>query len=295
MPYRYTFDHSPWGDLRLWKQTYPTVQQGLELLRSEIQAWNEKALQNGAANAPFREEIADLDRMIEYGQEQLSSGHDQMVTFSRVSVGSLRYLKAGLVLMMARREREISENELSGWPGSVIAAMRQGLEDIRRISQDLDVPPADILDEVAVGLGRIPVEAPAEWDAFVAHASEDKDSFVRPLAERLVSRGLRVWFDESTLRVGDSLRRSIDLGLSRSRFGIVVVSPSFFAKEWPQRELDGLTSREGLGNKVILPVWHEIGFEEVRRFSPTLADKLAVKSSEGLGRVVEELLNAIRV
>jgi hypothetical protein len=45
-----------------------------------------------------------------------------------------------------------------------------------------------------------------EWDVFVSHASEDKEGFVRPLAEALKDRGLRVWFDEFTLRVGDSLR-----------------------------------------------------------------------------------------
>jgi len=294
MPYQYTFDHTPWGTLRIGRRAYPVVQRGLELLRGEIQAWNEKALQNGATNAPYQEEIADLERMIERGQEALADEHDIMVTFPRVSIGSLRYLKAGLVLMMARRESEISEVS-ARWPGGVIASLRQGLEEISQISRDFDVPPSDILDEISVGLGRIPVLEAPQWDVFISHASEDKESFVRPLAERLISRGLHVWFDEFTLRVGDSLRRSIDSGLGRSRFGIVVISPGFLAKEWPQRELDGLTSREADGNKVILPVWHGIGFEEVRRFSPILADRLAVKSLDGLDRVVEELLRAIQV
>ena len=54
---------------------------------------------------------------------------------------------------------------------------------------------------------------------------------------------MSVWFDELTLKVGDSLRRSIDRGLASSRFGIVVISPHFLSKEWPQKELDGLTAR----------------------------------------------------
>ncbi len=65
------------------------------------------------------------------------------------------------------------------------------------------------------------------YDAFVCHASEDKDAFVRPLAERLREQRIEVWYDEFSLKVGDSLRRSIDLGLSQSRFGIVVLSPIF--------------------------------------------------------------------
>ena len=90
-----------------------------------------------------------------------------------------------------------------------------------------------------------------KWDAFISHASEDKDDFVRPLADGLKKRGLSVWFDEFELKVGDSLRESIDRGLERSRFGIVVISPHFFKKQWPQNELNGLTTRETGGTKVI--------------------------------------------
>jgi len=74
-----------------------------------------------------------------------------------------------------------------------------------------------------------------EWDVFICHASEDKDSFVRPLAIALQEAQLKVWYDEFTLNAGDSLRRSIDKGLAGSRWGLVVLSPYFFAKEWPQR------------------------------------------------------------
>ncbi len=133
-----------------------------------------------------------------------------------------------------------------------------------------------------------------EWDVFVAHASEDKDGFVRPLAEALRARGFRVWFDEFTLRVGDSLRRSIDRGLAQSRFGVVVISPAFLSKEWPQKELDGLTAREVDGQKVILPVWHNVDVETVRRYSPTLADRIATSSAKGLAQVVDDLHAAIQ-
>ena len=69
----------------------------------------------------------------------------------------------------------------------------------------------------------------------------------------------------------------------------------FFAKEWPQKELDGLVQRENRGEKVILPVWHNITAEQIRAYSPTLADRIAVSSSRGLDQVVAELLRAMRV
>ena len=116
-------------------------------------------------------------------------------------------------------------------------------------------------------------------DFFISHASEDKDSFVRGLAEALRATGATVWYDEFTLKVGDSLRREIDRGLANSRFGVVVLSKHFFSKEWPQRELDGLWSLEVEGAARILPVWHEISKDEVARFSPMLADKIALNTS----------------
>lgn len=132
-----------------------------------------------------------------------------------------------------------------------------------------------------------------DWDVFISHASEDKEDLVRPLAQRLEQKDLKVWFDEFTLTVGDSLRRSIDNGLAKSRFGIVVVSPDFLRKEWPQKELDGLAAREVGEIKVILPVWHRIGAADIRRHSPMLADRLAASSSSGLDHVTEQLLKAM--
>ena len=82
------------------------------------------------------------------------------------------------------------------------------------------------------------------YDLFICHASEDKDDFVRPLAENLRANHLDVWYDEFSLIPGRSIRQAIDLGLAKSRFGIVVLSTNFFNKEWPQWELDGLVQRQ---------------------------------------------------
>ena len=133
-----------------------------------------------------------------------------------------------------------------------------------------------------------------EYDAFICHASEDKDSFVRPLANELHRRGLNVWYDEFSLKVGDSLRRSIDHGLTKSCYGIVVLSPDFFRKEWPQKELDGLTALESGMRKVILPIWHEVNKDYVLKYSPILADRIAINSASGIKYAVDELLKVIK-
>ena len=132
-----------------------------------------------------------------------------------------------------------------------------------------------------------------EWDVFICHTSEDKEEFVRPLAISLISRDLKVWYDEFTLTVGDSLRRSINKGLANSRYGIVVISPNFLRKDWPQKELDGLDALEVNGRKVILPVWHQIDVIGVRKYSPILADRVATSSEKGIEQVTIDIFKAI--
>ncbi|MBK7595719.1 MAG: toll/interleukin-1 receptor domain-containing protein [Gemmatimonadetes bacterium] len=106
-------------------------------------------------------------------------------------------------------------------------------------------------------------------DVFICHASQDKDAVVRPLARELVANHVAVWYDEFELLLGDSLREKIDGGLSESRYGIVVLSPAFFARRWPQSELDGLFARESMeGERVILPIWHGVDAATVAAYSP---------------------------
>lgn len=121
-----------------------------------------------------------------------------------------------------------------------------------------------------------------QYDVFVSHATEDKDTVVRPLAAALQSEGLLVWYDEFELRIGASLRRSVDAGLANSRFGVVVLSDSFFKKGWANYELDGLVTRELAegGRQLILPIWHRVTKDEVIQYSPSLADKLALRTAD---------------
>ncbi|OMG51638.1 hypothetical protein BJN45_17390 [Azonexus hydrophilus] len=130
---------------------------------------------------------------------------------------------------------------------------------------------------------------------FVSHASEDKKAFVRPLAHALKSHGLQVWFDEFSLRVGDSLRRSIDKGLRECDAGVLVLSPSFFQKEWPQRELDALFGLEIAGRATLIPIWYEIEAADVARASPLLADRVALNANNGVTYIASEIAKQFRI
>lgn len=136
-------------------------------------------------------------------------------------------------------------------------------------------------------------EANSIRDVFISHASEDKAEVARPLAEALKAKGISVWFDEYELTLGDRLRRRIEEGLRVSRYGVTILSDSFFRKRWPQEELDALFALERQSKK-ILPVWHRLSESDIAHHVPLLADRLAISTDKGIEGVAEAILQAVR-
>lgn len=128
-----------------------------------------------------------------------------------------------------------------------------------------------------------------QWDAFISHASEDKVTVAVPLAELLAAKGLKIWIDKQQIKIGDSLREKIEHGLTQSRFGIVILSPAFLDKHWTTQELNGLSALEVDGDKVILPVWHNIRRQDLTQRASMLAGRLATRTSDGLDGVADQL------
>ena len=118
---------------------------------------------------------------------------------------------------------------------------------------------------------------------------------VRPLANALREKGIKVWYDEFEIKIGDSLRRKIDKGLANSRFGIVIVFKDFIKKGWTNYELDGIITKAISGEQIVLPIWHNITKREVIDFSPSLADKLARNTAiNTIDEIASEIANLIQ-
>jgi len=131
---------------------------------------------------------------------------------------------------------------------------------------------------------------------FVSHASEDKEAFVRPLANGLIQhRGFKVFYDDYSLVMGNSLLQSISKGLRECQYGVVVFSPSSVRKKWPQEELAGLLARESAEHKIILPILHNLTIEGLLQHYPTFADRIVSESKDGIERVITDILRAIRI
>ena len=132
--------------------------------------------------------------------------------------------------------------------------------------------------------------------AFISHDSCDKDALVRELAHEMVKLMCPVWYDEYSLKVGDSLRASIEKGLMEAKKCIVILSPNFLSNDgWGKAEFDSVFTREILEQEnVILPVWHNVGVQEVYQYSPRLADKVGLPSSLGVQELAKRLSNAVK-
>lgn len=120
-----------------------------------------------------------------------------------------------------------------------------------------------------------------EYDVFVSHAWEDKESFADEFVESLRECGAKVWYDTTQIKWGDSMRSKIDDGLRKSKFGVVVLSPDYIkdGKYWTKTELDGLFQIESVNGKMLLPVWHNLTKKEVMEYSPIVASKLAMTTA----------------
>lgn len=120
-----------------------------------------------------------------------------------------------------------------------------------------------------------------EYDVFISHASEDKEDFVDEFVAELRKAGIKVWYDTTQILWGDSLRKRIDEGLKKSRFGISVLSPNYIAdgKYWTKEELDGIFQMESINGKTLLPIWHNLTKKQVIDFSPIVANRKAMTTA----------------
>jgi hypothetical protein len=151
-------------------------------------------------------------------------------------------------------------------------------------------------NQIASDKAAVVESASGQWthDVFICHASEDKE-FAQELAWRLSTHGIKVWLDEFTFTLGDTLQGKIDEGLRNSKYGVVIVSRTFFTKVWAPLELNALIVKQAAeGQKVVLPVWHEITVSEVYAVSPTLAGVFATQSADGIDKVVRDIVTVVR-
>ena len=131
--------------------------------------------------------------------------------------------------------------------------------------------------------------------AFISHDSRDKTEVAGPIAIGLQKLLCPVWYDEFSLKVGDHLRESIELGLKETKKCILILSPNFFANNgWTKTEFNSVFTREILEQRsVVLPIWYKVAAKDVYEYSPSLADRVGLNWDLGQDEVIRRLYRAI--
>lgn len=117
-------------------------------------------------------------------------------------------------------------------------------------------------------------------DVFLCHAWADRRDDAKELYNLLLDEDLSVWFSEVSLTIGTDMRAAIDKGLVSSRVGIVLVTPAMLDRLRTDRSVAGSELSALLRRNLLVPVLHDVTFEELDQVSPTLASCGGLSTSE---------------
>lgn len=119
------------------------------------------------------------------------------------------------------------------------------------------------------------------YDVFISHANKDKVDYVDELKVSLEKLKIKIFYDKDSLEWGDNWKQRILDGVKESEFAIIVISGNFFDREWTEKELNELLNRQNRnGQKIILPILHNITIEELQAKYPKVADIQALDSAK---------------
>lgn len=121
--------------------------------------------------------------------------------------------------------------------------------------------------------------APDLRDVFLCHAWDDRQGAAKDLHDRLEARGVKVWFSEKDIALGEPFLREIDRGLARSRVGIVLVTPNFLKRIHGHSIADKELSVLLHGGKLV-PIIHGTTFTELNNESPMLASRNGLNTAD---------------
>lgn len=120
---------------------------------------------------------------------------------------------------------------------------------------------------------------PEKYDLFLCHAWDDRKGAAKELCDKLIAKGVSVWFSEKDLTLGSTMLREIDKGLAKSRAGIVLVTPAFLKRVENEgvadKELSALLAKDRL-----VPIVHNTTYDELRDVSPLLGSRSGLDTNE---------------
>lgn len=128
------------------------------------------------------------------------------------------------------------------------------------------------------------------YDVFICHASEDKDTIAIPIYDALMGLNISAFIDHVEIKWGDSLIEKINSALAKSKYVIAILSASSVNKDWPKKELNSVLAREISEGKVkLLTLVKKEDEEIVASALPLLQDKLYMSYTNNPQDVAEKI------
>lgn len=120
-----------------------------------------------------------------------------------------------------------------------------------------------------------------KYDVFLSHTSADKNDFVEALKNSFDNLGISIFYDKDSIEWGDNWKQKIYNGLSNCKYGVIVVSKNFFDREWTEKELKELLSRQNkTGSKLVLPIAYKIDISTIYEKYNELTDIQFIDASK---------------
>ena len=115
----------------------------------------------------------------------------------------------------------------------------------------------------------------------ISYGSWDTVKAAEELYQSLNKLGIKIFYDKESLEWGDNWKDRILNGTKKAEFAIIVISQNFFDREWTERELSEFLNRQNRnGQKLILPILHNITVSQLQEKYPSIADIQAIDSSK---------------
>ena len=118
-----------------------------------------------------------------------------------------------------------------------------------------------------------------QYDVFISHASSDKENYVDELNGEIKKLGVKIFYDGDVIKWGDNWKEKILTGIEQAEFAIIVISENFFGREWTEKELnDFLTRQNESGQKIVLPILHNVSVGQMKEKYPKLSEIQAIEA-----------------
>jgi hypothetical protein len=110
-----------------------------------------------------------------------------------------------------------------------------------------------------------------KYDVFLSHAHADKELFVADLKNSFEKLGIRIFYDTDSIKWGNNWKKKIYEGLDKCRFAVIVISDDFYGREWTEKELKTLLTRQNSnGEEVILPILYNTTLSDMQKHYKSL-------------------------